>query len=97
MDHEARERAAFVRWMKKSYPGVSTERYRKPCGQYLVEQVEGAWKGWHARSLAHAERKDPQARALRVIHTWAGIAGGLHQAHVRRLAAEALGIEKEST
>ena len=94
MDHESKERVAFVRWMQKEHPGVSCARYGPPArDQYIVEAVNDAWKGWHARSIAQAERQDPMARALRVIHTWAGVPGALDAKRAREISAEALGMK----
>ena len=48
---ERLERAAFVRWMKRNFPDVTTVRYGKPAqDQYVIEQVQNAWQGWKARA-----------------------------------------------
>lgn len=48
---DKKERARFVRWVKKEYPGTSIKRYGKPAqDQYILEQVQNAWLGWSARA-----------------------------------------------
>ena len=53
-DHERIERQAFVRWMKRAHPDVSTHRFGPPArDQYIVPSVQEAWQGWFARSFRY--------------------------------------------
>jgi len=55
-DHERIERQAFVRWMRRKHPSVSTRRYGPPArDQYLVPSVQEAWQGWFARSFRYTQ------------------------------------------
>lgn len=58
MRTDSTERAAFRRWMKRVYPGVSLARYGKPArDQYIVPDVQNAWLGWRARAQNEARRR----------------------------------------
>ena len=54
---EKKERASFVRWLKRQYPDVSAGRYGAPAkDQYIVCAVQEAWIGWFAKAK-HAQRR----------------------------------------
>lgn len=54
---ERKERAAFVRWLKREHPGVSAARYGKPAqDQYIVGAVQDAWRGWKGCAERRAQR-----------------------------------------